>query len=228
MHLFEKNGTEINIYEMKADNKRLFDYKQKEMTQLPLDERILRAVAKNPGAKLLQYEKDYYLFRDLNGGPHGIYGNHTLDKYSMTEQEIARQAKLLKEYYNGKFRYSDIREIYDYDESERKLKIIKYWLLTQGFYHTRDSQRPTMDNIIQLPKSLYLLYLLEKGNFHKISDQDDISEQLKCFDIQELPNEKISIAELCRICYSGLVVQSFESAMENVETTQRILRQYKK
>lgn len=80
-----------------------------------------------------------------------------------------------------------------------------------------------MNDIIVLPKSLYLLQMLEQGKFDSIIEED-LTVQLGLFDISDKPIERLNIKQIKRMYDYDLIPGSLEGIMTDVEKTQKILQ----
>lgn len=219
MYLYDKSNNNIDVYTMISNSKKVKEFKKREMAQkLPFE--ILKAATNNE--KKLQIPKDSFSWDELNEVETGFYGGrfwHKISNYELTEEEMKRQLKLLNDYYQGNFTNKKVALI------KKDLKTIKYFLLTQDSYQASNNIY-IMNNIISIPKSLYLLQLLEQGNLYEV-ENEDISEQLQTFDISKEPIESFSIDMLKKMYDLQLLPGCFEGIMLNIETTQKILSKTK-
>lgn len=223
MYLYDKTKRTIDVYTMTSNNQKSADFKKSEMQKsIPAEERILKASTNDE--KELENIGQPISWSRLQRAAAGAFVEtfwHNVNSYQMSDEEKIRQAKLLNNYYNGNFIDKPVALIEDYNKETSRFEIIKYFLLTKSY--AENNQEYIMDDIISVPESLYYLQLLEQGMFHKIADED-ISRQLQTFDISDSPIKRISISELRKMYDVGLLPGCFEGIMQNVETTQKILR----
>lgn len=191
----ESNSQKVKVYNFEAGIEDIINYRIQQMETIPENERFFVAEACvnlfkeipvfvpymqkwcNPDAIL----NAYYADNENRRYDNDYLGYHVLKKdFSNKDAKLA----LLKSY------------LYDsHDESkpektivpiEYSKNLIKYFLIMQGSYQKiRENWNNTtywLENIIQLPESLYFLQLLEHGKFSLLKDKD-ISEQLNLYSL---------------------------------------------
>lgn len=131
---------------------------------------------------------------------------------------------LLDKYYSGSFDHLPILKI---DENT----IIRYYLLTQNHYSADlyDNNKKYMDGIIQLPKSLYLLQMLQQENFQKFIDESDeklFKDIINLYSLR-LVNE-ISFDELNKMDECGITNNAYDSTYEKANKDKQFLKSIKK
>lgn len=178
MYLYKNNNNKIDVYLFKPIEDMIKDYRFDEMTKIPKEERVYRAITNDMDFPLdrgkivnteclniedLSYVKGRFTFHTIeNYSYFKDYGYYSaLDKYYKTG---CLQAHLLKVNYEGE---------------------IKNFLLTDDHY-CRDRDIYEMESIINLSEKLKILYYLETGNFDKITDSDNIEEQKSLFTLEPL------------------------------------------
>lgn len=82
-----------------------------------------------------------------------------------------------------------------------------------------------INNMINLPRNLYLLQLLLQGRFEDLTSED-ISRQLQLFDINYLKNIKLD--NIREILETGLVRGTIEDTINKAEIGSKILKKAKK
>ena len=222
------NYETINIYSMVANKKRIEEYRKNEMEKnIPFEDRVLKAVTNDK--RILTDIEDSISLNKLKSIESGMFGGsyyHLLEKYNLTEEEIVRQNKLLDSFYKGTFQKSKVVKIHVYSLERRRLEIIKYLLLTSN-YHMNINFDYEMNDIIVIPKALYLLQMLEQGKFDSIMDEN-LTDQLGLFDISDKPIERLNINKLKRIYDYGLFPGVFEAVIADVEKSQKVLQKIPK
>ena len=99
---------------------------------------------------------------------------------------------------------------------------VNYLLLTEP-YHTHKGRESYMENIICLPKSLYLLELFLQEKFDLLTD-DDIQEILKLFDVEGLV-KKSSYEELKELRkFDVISKKEFKTIERGIEKSEKVLR----
>lgn len=227
MYLYGENDDQIEVFEMEPNKKKIAEFKKEEMESIPQEERVITAKTNSDGMRMLSNRDigEQVYEKKLNQNHSGLWGGnsfHCMETHTTDEKENKRQQKLLKRYYDGDFTEDPVvllkREAHD-------LKVLKYLLLTEKQYF-RHGDILAMKNIISIPKSLYLLQLLEQGNFYHAADED-IQRQLETFDISDEPIMQISTSELKKMYDCKLIPGIFPAVMLNVKITQKILDQSK-
>ena len=215
MYIYKNNGNNIEAYELIAKAQELARYRKEKLQLIPKEEQAKAAYCRGwfsrPFEKqflnLLHGDEAYdYLRFDNPDAEFSFY--HCLNNMDLNNLCIKYELKdLLEDYYNGK--YSD-RPIIKMQYED----IIKYYLITKDKYEKINNEALiwSMDKIIQLPKCLYLLQLLEQGKYSLIKPDDDINEQLALFDIEFI--DRFSKNTLAKMDRCGIT----NNALEKVNT----------
>ena len=228
MYLYDINKDKIDVYEMSPWSDKIAEFKKNEMEKVPFEQRVLRAstnyeheLEKND--RPISYDKLQYKTYGVWGGT--FY--HNVVSYQMSDYEKERQAQLLNEYYTGHIDSSKIALIEKHNKEEDRDEIVKYLLLTDTYHY--DHGEYVMNDIISIPKSLYLLNLLEQGKFYNYDiEHEDISRQLETFDISKNPVWSLSLKELSDIYQFELLPGQYYNVVEKAEKTQKILQKIKR
>lgn len=80
-------------------------------------------------------------------------------------------------------------------------------------------------NVIDLPNNLYLLYLLQHGEYEKLLSKN-IDEQLSLFDIEYL--KSVSMIDIKEMIDVGLISETLFDAVSKVNIGSKILRKVKR
>ena len=224
MLLYDNKDKHLDIYEFNSDRKKMIDYKLKELKKIPENERFLVAKTRiNSNDKPLFEEyisnlnNDIVLdstYVDSKDNNNGTYHKLEYDNNNST---------FLENYYI----YSNLK-----DKSVVQIKyleMIKYYLLYSRKYRYlgeyEDKKDYQMDNILQIPESLYLLQLIEQEKFKSLDDKD-IEEQLSLYTLSkkdEIPKELLKKASL-----TSLVKDKYEIALNKALNDSHILKKIKK
>lgn len=102
-------------------------------------------------------------------------------------------------------------------------QVIKYLIITDKYELQSLSKHTVMRNIIAVPKSLYLLQMLEQGNIKPISDEN-LEEQLRLFNLNLYPSRTIPYEYLEGAIKCGLIDNSIEQVQEKIEDSQKIMK----
>lgn len=205
MFLYDKNGESIDVFTFNERNEELRQYKINEMSKIPIDKRCLytEEIVTTFQATPILLKKDLYTeeisTKDLIGK------NKSLNYYT----DLKDAEDLLELYYSDNYTYRPVARL-------RDLKKLRYLLVASNYNHIREeNNKITMkvDDIIEIPKSLYLLQLLQQQKFSTIINED-LSEQLNLFDFSYINNitlEKINKMDACGATnniYSNIINKS--------------------
>lgn len=148
-----------------------------------------------------------------------VYKEHVFPNFEKSDEQVIQMHRRLKGigtegYINGK----PFTQAYITD------KETIYYLLITDYYKLQNlSNHAVMENIISIPKSLYLLQLLQQGNFNKIGDED-ITSQLSLFDFNYNPISIIPSEYLENAIKYGLIDTKYEQINQKLEESSKILR----
>lgn len=214
MYLYKKNNNKIIIYNLIPNNKKIYEYRLEQMKQIPEENRIIRGVT---GMGIERYEifKNYenkfnneiIPIENANGQYHILEPTHLNSK---------DKEKLLKSYYNGDLKDKKIARLWD--------KKIRYFLLNQLQYRYY-FEKVVLEEIIEIPESLYLLSLIEQELFSLIENKD-IKEQLSLFNLEQI--QKMDLETIERIDYIGIAPGCYSKTIQKIENDTHILKLLKK
>ena len=206
MYIYKNNGNIIEAYELIAKAQEIIKYRKEKLQLIPEDEQIKEAYCRGwitppfdkqavDDIKIYDYKK-YDIF-EAGEEPTMFY--HFLRNM---DHDIPFTKSLfnghLNCYYKGDFINRPVIRM-QYENG------MKYFLLTEDSYTSLCSitSEKSMPYIIQLPKCLYLLQLLENGRHFLIKKDDDINEQLDLFDINYI--DKFSKNTLVKMNKCGML-----------------------
>ena len=176
MYLFDKQGSKINVYNMVANSQAIKEYKEQELYKMDPYNKIVYC-AKTNAEPILEL-KDVIYDSELN---YNIAGEFHQFYYDCYKPEVIRY------FIEGSFNNNRVVKVLNGKE-----EIVGYLLITQG-YNTKLSQgENSMFNILSIPRSLYLLQMLQQCHFDTLNDAD-INEQLKLFQLIKEPVDELSI-----------------------------------
>ena len=208
MYLYDKKNDKFDVYSLMPDDKKLYQYRVQEMEQIPEDEMI---ICGETGTGINSYEifKNYENKFDTEIIPiENANGSYHRLKPDVLNGKGRNREILLDSYYYGHLKDKKIARISD-------LKKIRYLLLKQTQY-TCYPNKSILEEIIQIPESLYLLSLIEQEKFPLIGDKD-VSEQLSLFKLEQMSPvdlETIQILDngIAPGCYSKTIVKAENDA----------------
>jgi len=237
MYLFDRSGDNIDIYTMDPIFKGIKEYKKQEMEKIPFEHRILRI---ETNAKDLPFNKKFPL--QPNTHPIDIenskltYSNkkvigseyHKLGVTPGAPSNLDFVEEKMKEYYFGNYNASQMVRVYKFEENKKRLNFVLYLLLNNYYIKEKENSNVQyIENIINIPESLYLLELLSRGQY-SLLDNKDITEQLKLFNISEGPVKTYSLQELEEIGKYGFDPYAVPKALHNVEESKSIFERVRR
>ncbi len=209
MKLYYKSAEEIEVFKLEPKPSAICEYKIEELN--------------------INKPKFFYAFSDECPEPLNFFTvnarkgesieeeiiNSSSKNYLFEEENIDLESFIIN-YCNSMFDSKPIQLV----RKNRTKEILYRLLLTEPFY-----RKNIMKGIVDLPKSIFLLNLLEKGDFYQLADED-ISEQLKLFYLQSI--DRVNIESLEKIYNSGLVPGAMRWTDEKIRISGPILEKIKK
>jgi len=196
--------------------KRIMEFKKREIKRVDPNEVVLLVKSSE---RVLEGSDEVIQLSDIFFGE---YSPETLHPYSRiffyddVYSNVRNEKRtLLRNYINGTLQDTRAKKVME-------LKEAKYYLLLtqQNYFEQHMTEWLTMRGIISLPKSLYLLYLLENGQFNKLIDED-IEEQFRLYDYEH--SKTLDLNDIRDIYNTGLVQGSFDYTSQTIETGAKIL-----
>ena len=234
MYLFDNKGSSIDIYDFKASQFNLSEYRTHQMLKIPEDRRVFRALTKTDAwgdAPLLEgYLGDHFNDRVLDAEiadnkkryrkslENGFGRYHVITNDGIKQKERQR---LVEDYCLGCF--PDRRTV-----QIQYLEMMRYFLLVSKKYlylGENYGKSYELERMIQLPESLHSLQLIEQGRFEALGDRD-ISEQLDLYSF--LPVGEISTDELQMMDKYGLAFNAYDNVIKKAANDSYVLRRLKR
>jgi hypothetical protein len=230
MFLYDKKEKDINVYSIKPKREEIVEYKRQLIFGTPVEKRFIR-LCTNDGrlaAKLFSEKLLYSWELDFDHAD-SIYGHprfSQLSLYSETDnlkpEDLEKRNAILSNYISGLYFPSPICMVEGYDLPLINERVEnRFLLVTDPVINRDDNNNYIIENILSLPKELYLLHLLETGRFSDLTNED-ITKQLALFDIAF--REAISIEELEKIYETGLLKGALSETLEKAETGTLVLK----
>ena len=232
MLIYDKNGNNIDIYTMNPKLEELKRYRKNVMKRQKIEEMFYSLKTNCPNTlikfntsedvdiKFLDYDNDTvietgYWSRLCPMGDVGPY-----------DKEI--QQKIIENYIEGV--YDSIRpvKVFDYNWEDDITTEFNRLLQTEGARIViKNSQGNVWEikNMINLPRSLYLLHLLQQGKYGELISEN-ITRQLSLFDIEYL--KKVKIMDIKNAIETGLVPGTLCDAVSRADVGSIILQKRKK
>ena len=237
MYLFDRSGDNIEIYSLEPKRMDIKNYRQQEMEKIPFEQRILRIetntkdlpfnedFTNNPFSKPIDidHQKLTYNNKKTIGTEY-----HKLGITRGTANSIDYVEEKMKGYYFGNYDSSQMVRVFRYDEHQQRLNFILYLLLNNYYHKERENSKiKYIENIINIPESLYLLELINRGQF-SLLDNKDITEQLSLFKISNSPVKTYTLKELEEIGKYGFDPNAVNTALNNVEESKSIFERIRR
>ncbi len=217
MFLYDKKANSIDVFSLSRNAQKIRDYRIEHMKKIPADKRCLYT------------EEVVFSLQDLPN-----LFKKDLDSNIVTKSELIGKDRTLN--YNTDLGYcADLLEWFYSDKCINRpvarvkfLRELRYLLLASIDISTKkeyDKIIKKIEDIIEIPKSLYLLQLLEQEKFSMIMGED-ISEQLGLFDFSYINN--ISVEELQKMDTCGITEDAYSRVITKAGNDKHILQLLKK
>ena len=227
MYLFDKKDNKVEVYSMEPNMEKIYDFRKKEMEQIPEDERVLKMVSNKYMDWSMFYSGVINTSR-IDFREKGIFNKYycNLIQYNMTNEERERQNKLLEDYYKSSYFYYKIRINKEYDKI-KGLQTIKR-LLMDNVCISEKRNRHAINDIISVPESILLLEILLSQDIHLL-ENEDISKQIELFNFSANPIEIVDYDMIDRYSKLNVVNSNASDKLDcKVEESQKILKYIKK
>ena len=232
MLIYDKKDTEIDIYSISANEAKIKYYKKRIIDSLDEDE-LFYSLTTNSSNIVSKIENNSYqpliysnsVFIDNRGWLKLI---PMKDTFSYDPQ---RQKEIIEKYIEGKYDNLDVKSMIERTSKGDSTYKSHSLLLIENFLDTRNTIAGIRvvvfetKNVIDLPNNLYLLYLLQHGEYEKLLSKN-IDEQLSLFDIEYL--KSVSIMDIKEMLETGLISETLFDAVSKVNIGSKILRKVKR
>ena len=232
MLIYDKKDTEIDIYSISANEAKIKYYKKRIIDSLDEDE-LFYTLTTNSSNIVSKIENNLYqpliysngVFIDNRGWLKLIPMKNT---FSYNPQ---RQKEIIEKYIEGEYDNLDIKSIIERTSKEDFTYKSHSLLLIENFLDTRNTIAGIRvvvfetKNVIDLPNNLYLLYLLQHGEYEKLLSKN-IDEQLSLFDIEYL--KSVSMIDIKEMIDVGLISGTLFDAVSKVKIGSKVLQKVKR
>ncbi len=229
MFLYDKKENSFDVYDFTAKKDDLISYRKNQIEKIPEEERIFIAETHTD-------PYGYYspLFERYTGNTFNDRILFASDADNDANNDICYH--ILKRDNRSKVNNELLLNCYIFghleDRSVIRIKYsqnMKYYLLKRKKYDfigsDEDGKNYKMEDIIQLPESLYLLQLLEQGKFTSFNGKD-ISEQLALYTLTKI--NEVSNQELEKMDACGITQDAYFKTREKAQNDVHVLRLIKK
>ncbi len=216
MFLYDKKDNSIDVYSLSRNAQGIRDYKIEQMGRIPVErclytEEVVSSFQDVPTLFKKNLDLNIVAKSELIGKDKSIKYNTDLDDC----------AHLLEWFYSDKCVNRPVARVQD-------TKKLMYLLIASNDIRSIEENGKVIkriEDIIEIPKSLYLLQLIEQEKFSMINGED-ISEQLGLFDYSYINN--ISVEELQKIDTCGITEDAYSRVMTKADNDRHILKVLKK
>lgn len=219
MYLYEKVRSNVRVWDFEPKEGLVKKFKIDELAKVPDSEKTYNA--STTGIKVLEkgYKEYDYASLDYYGSLSSNFHREVRDFESDYYDESAKRA--IRGYINGEY---DKRVPF----AVKYKNGVKHFILTKEEYRSIGSNLYLLDNIIFLPDSLYLLQLLNNGNFSEAIDFGVNSKLLRLFSISDEPVKVFHHSMLVDAINYGLLNMPLESDIIQMESSSEILKRMKR
>lgn len=217
MFLYDKKDTTVDVYSFIQNQEKVHNYKIEQMNQIPSNERGLYLEEIVPSFQSLPILYKENIYKDIIPSSK-LKGEHISLNYNTDKDDVE---DLLDWFYSEKYKDRPVARISD-------LKKLRYLLIASSIINSREENGKVImkiEDIIEIPKSLYLLQLLQQEHFFMIKDEN-LSEQLNLFEFQYIDN--IRLDELKKMDICGITKKAYPKIIEKSENDKHILKLLKK
>lgn len=218
MFLYDKKDKTIDVFTLTHNPQEIRNYKIEQMEKIPAHKRALftEEIVSNCKSIPVLFAKDLYSevidISELRGPNKSLLYN--------TDMEDV--ADLLEWFYQSEYTQDkQVARVSDF-------KMLKYLLIAGNYFSSREENGKTIlkvEDIIQIPKSLYLLQMLQQEKFSAISNED-ISEQLSLFNCSYVNN--INLDEVQKMDECGITENAYSKIINKANNDKHILKLLKK
>lgn len=204
MYLFDRKGNSINVYSLTPDFEALKKYRAEELRKAFAEEELVYKALTN--SEPILENKDVLKMSELNYDIDGEYHKLELDKHKSMVEII----HVLGNFLNGEYVSNRIVQVLNENN-----EVIKYLLIVSNYlikYYPSFNQKH-MHHILNLPRSLYLLQLLQQQKYSELKNEN-IDSLLSMFKLSEQPVDNFG--------YTSFINQ--DKTLEMVNSSQHILQ----
>lgn len=225
MYLFDKCGNKIETYALNPNAERICEFKKAEAENSSLENNFY--IAETNSDRCLENAKEYIDYSKINYEEADFFEElpyHKLLQCDLSTEEKAKKLLLLEDYYKTHTISSNkILKI------KNSIDDINYLLLLAPYYYRkRWSERISMmNNIVNIPKSLYSLEAFIRGQLHNVSDED-LKKIIELYDFCSYPVATFNFDDMNLLDQVGLSKGIINSTSKKLEESKRVLKLIKK
>lgn len=231
MLIYNKLEDSIDIYNMEAKTEEIKKYRKRILNKCKKEEPLFYYLRTNciDTMKALKDVSNIDI-RSLvydNGTPLD-YGTHS-DLFEAARANLDEdQEKILEAYIDGYYDKLPTTKVFQFNwktEEEEEL----YRFLKPNDYHISSANSHgyvyEMDDLLNLPRNLYLLQQLLQGRYSRVADEN-ITKLLKLFEFEFQRN--IKLKEIEEILETGLISGNIDQVIKKAETSSKVYQKAKR
>lgn len=231
MLIYNKLEDSIDIYNMEAKTEEIKKYRKRILNKCQKEEvlfyylrtncldtmKSLKAVS-NIDIRSLVYDNSTPL----------DYGTHS-DLFEVQNTNLDEdQEEILEAYVNGYYDQLPITKVFKFNwKTEEDEELFRF--LKPNDYHVSSTNSHgnvyEMDDLLNLPRNLYLLQQLLQGRYSHVSDEN-ITKLLKLFEFEFKKN--IKLKEIEEILETGLISGTIDQVIKKAETSSKVYQKAKR
>lgn len=231
MLIYNKLEDSIDIYNMEAKTEEIKKYRKRILNKCQKEEALfyylrtncldtmksLKAVS-NIDIRSLVYDNSTPL----------DYGTHS-DLFEVQNTNLDEdQEEILEAYVNGYYDQLPITKVFEFNwKTEEDEELFRF--LKPNDYHVSSTNSHgnvyEMDDLLNLPRNLYLLQQLLQGRYSHVSDEN-ITKLLKLFEFEFKKN--IKLKEIEEILETGLISGTIDQVIKKAETSSKVYQKAKR
>lgn len=236
MLIYDRKGNNIDVYTMNPKVEELKRYRKNVMRRQKTEDIFYRLKTNCPDTierirrwsnidiKLLNYDEDTIIVVRLGVKPWSKF--QLMGNVEPCEKKVQQQ--IIERYIEGEYDSINPLKVLNCNWNDVKCDEFNRLLQTEGARIViKNSQGNVWEikNMINLPRSLYLLHLLQQGKYGELISEN-ITRQLSLFDIEYL--KSISIMDIKEMIETGLVSGTLFDAVSRADVGSKILQKRKK
>ena len=231
MLIYDQKGNNIDVYTMNPKVEELKKYRRNVMRRQKIEDMFyslktncketIESISRGSEVdiKILNFDKD-----SITG--ERLWSNlQLMGNVEPCEKEV--QQEIIEKYIDGVYDSVKPVKVSDCNWDDLKCVELNRLLKTSGArIVTKNSQGNVWEikNMINLPRSLYLLHLLQQGKYGELISEN-ITKQLSLFDIEYL--KSVNILDIKDMIETGLVSGTLFNAVEKANIGSKILQKRK-
>jgi len=231
MLIYNKLEDSIDIYNMEAKNEEIKKYRERVLHRCKKQEPLFYYLKTNHQGTVASLKDasniDIQLLNYDNSTPLdcGTWSN----LYEIQPKDLdVEQEDVIEAYIEGYYDKLQVAKVFQYNWKSNSEEELLRLLKPKNYYISSTNSHGDVyeiDEMLSLPRNLYLLHLLKQGKYAKVADEN-ITKLLKMFEVEYVKN--IKLKEIEEMLETGLVDSTIEKAIKKAETASKVFQKIKK